>query len=54
MGLLETLLVGSYIFTGTCYAFVFWVYRQLSNHMAARVKKLERAIFGKEDEPGAP
>jgi hypothetical protein len=45
MNLIEALILGSYVFTAGCYIWVFSIYKQLTNHMNARVKKLEEKVF---------
>ncbi len=44
MTLLETLILGSYLFTAGAYAFVWRVYRIVTNHQEHKLDKLDQRI----------
>ena len=54
MGLLEQLIMGSYVFTGVLAAAgaraFHYLYKQITNHQNTRLSRLEREVFGEEQE----
>ena len=57
MTLLETMLLGSYVFTGGAYVWAWRLHRLLTNHLEGRVQELEvreRTRSNREEGRGEP